>query len=468
MGNQEPQARTEPGAGGLPAFPEHSLFSITWPIFIDLALHHATLVINLIMVGMVSVSSVAELTVGNQVFDLAMILFNFFNIGICVVSAQALGAGNRKLLLRVVHMGYGINLMMGLLVAVGVFLGAHAITILMQVPPEIAASSETYLAILSLSLFPEAICMVSAAILRAHDCSRDAMYVSLCLNAVTMSLNAVFLFGLLGCPAMGVEGVAISTAIGRVLAVGMFIPIVLRRTGIRLMPGFFFSFRRRALRAILGVGLPGAGENLSWHGQYMLMTSVIASFGALPLATHGIYFQICMMMVMFAGAVGMGTEILVAHYAGSLRLELAYRQLVRSVLIGECITVALSVSMPLFLGSLMVRIFTSSEEVMELASSLFIISLFMEPGRILNIIIINSLRACGDTRFPLVMAVVSMWGISVPLGTFLGVGLGMGLVGVWLGFCADEWVRGIAMVLRWRSRRWEEKARRNFSRNLAA
>ena len=55
---------------------QRSLFSISWPIFIDLGMHFATLMINMAMVGMVSVQSVAELTVGNQVFDLGLILFN--------------------------------------------------------------------------------------------------------------------------------------------------------------------------------------------------------------------------------------------------------------------------------------------------------------------------------------------------------------------------------------------------------
>ena len=61
--------------------PQRSLLSLTWPIFIDISLHFATLIINTIMVGMVSVKAVAELTIGNQVFDLALIIFNFFKLG---------------------------------------------------------------------------------------------------------------------------------------------------------------------------------------------------------------------------------------------------------------------------------------------------------------------------------------------------------------------------------------------------
>ena len=72
----------------------------------------------------------------------------------------------------------------------------------------------------------------------------------------------------------------------------------------------------------------------------------------------------------------------------------------------------------------------------------------------------------GDTKFPLIMAVISMWGISVPLGCFLGLHCGLGLLGVWIGFAADEWVRGISMFLRWRSRVWEKAAKLNYQKHL--
>ena len=126
---------------------KRSLLAITWPIFIDLALNFATLIINMMMVGAVSVDAVAELTVGNQVFDLALIIFNFINIGVCVVCAQALGAGNKKLVRRLVHTGYGINLITGTVVSLGVFFFAPLIVKVMNVPEEISQSSQSYLAI---------------------------------------------------------------------------------------------------------------------------------------------------------------------------------------------------------------------------------------------------------------------------------------------------------------------------------
>lgn len=446
--------------------PQRSLLSITWPIFVDLALYFATLIINTVMVGMVSVKSVAELTIGNQIFDLALIIFNFFNIGVCVVSAQALGANNKRLVRRIIHVGLGINLIMGTIVSIAIFLLSGTIVELMQVPAEIAESSHRYLQILSISFLPLALCLVGSAILRAYNCTRDAMYVSLIVNVITIGGNSLFLFGYLGVPQMGVEGVAISTVIARTTAVFVFIPLVLIRTKVRIIPRFMFVFSRKVIYSILNIGLPGAGENLSWHTQYMFMTGVVASLGAMELATQGIYFQIIQVLMLFSASIGMGTELLVAHYTGAMRLELANKQLLRSVKIGEVITILLTFSMPLGTGAFLIARFTDSPEVLALATPLFLLTVFQEPGRILNVIIINSLRATGDTHFPVIMAVISMWGISVPLGTFLALYMDWGLLGVWIGFTADEWCRGIAMLIRWKSGAWKKAAKRIYEKTL--
>lgn len=446
--------------------PKRSLLSLTWPIFIDLSLHFATLIINTIMVGMVSVKAVAELTIGNQVFDLALIIFNFFNIGVCVVCAQALGANNKRLARRLIHVGLGVNLIIGTIVSIAIFMASGFIVDIMQVPEEIKESSHNYLQILSLSFLPLSICLVGSAILRAHNCTRDAMYVSMLVNIITVIGNTLFLFGYLGVPVMGVEGVAISTVLSRTVGCLAFIPLIIARTNTRIIPRFMFVFRRKIISSILSIGLPGAGENLSWHTQYMFMTGVIASMGAMALATQGVYFQIVQVLMLFSISIGMGTELLVAHYTGAMKLDLANKQLIKSVKIGEVVTFLLTFSMPLGTGAFLVSCFTDNAEVLAIASGLFIITVFQEPGRILNIIIINSLRATGDTTFPVIMAVISMWGISVPLGCFLGLYLEWGLVGVWIGFAADEWVRGIAMLLRWKSLAWQKSAKRIYEQTL--
>jgi Na+-driven multidrug efflux pump len=106
----------------------------------------------------------------------------------------------------------------------------------------------------------------------------------------------------------------------------------------------------------------------------------------------------------------------------------------------------------------LIGLFTNDADIIAVGASIFLLSVVLEPGRTFNIVIINSLRAAGDARFPVMMGVLSMWGVSVPLAYLLGVHFGIGLLGIWIAFACDEWLRGIIMLLRWRSRAWEKKA----------
>ena len=43
------------------------------------------------------------------------------------------------------------------------------------------------------------------------------------------------------------------------------------------------------------------------------------------------------------------------------------------------------------------------------------------------------------------------------LSYVIGIPLGYGLVGMWIGFALDENIRGIILMRRWRSGKWRDK-----------
>ena len=230
-----------------------------------------------------------------------------------------------------------------------------------------------------------------------------------------------------------------------------------KRTGIRLVPAQLFQWPREVLGKIMHIGLPAAGENLSWMLQFMVITSFVALMGDKALATQSFFFQICLFILLFGLSIGLGTEILIGHLVGAGKFETAYRQLLHSLKLGLLVTAVVVVPMAFGGGHLVMSWFSDDPDIVAMATQLFFISLILEPGRTFNIVVINSLRATGDARFPLMMALISMWGLAIPLGWYLGLHLGWGLIGIWLALAADEWTRGLAMYWRWKSRRWEKK-----------
>ncbi|OCL25481.1 hypothetical protein U472_14130 [Orenia metallireducens] len=103
-------------------------------------------------------------------------------------------------------------------------------------------------------------------------------------------------------------------------------------------------------------------------------------------------------------------------------------------------------------------VYTDNSQIILLGISVLMIGAFLEPRRNFNVVLINSLRGAGDGIFPVVMAIISTWGVAVLGGYFFGVVLGYGLPGIWIGMTCDEWIRGIYMLARWHSRKWTKKS----------
>lgn len=98
-------------------------------------------------------------------------------------------------------------------------------------------------------------------------------------------------------------------------------------------------------------------------------------------------------------------------------------------------------------------------------AGIWILYRVLETGRSLNIVIITSLRAAGDAKYPVIIGSFSMVAMSLPLGYYLVFELNVGLVGVWLAIIVDEWTRAIIMYFRWKSRKWERYALVTLKKN---
>lgn len=434
-----------------------SLFSLTWPLFVDFALHFLTAAINTFMISHVSYQGVAALSVGNMVFELAITLFSFVSIGASVVITQYLGANNKAAASAVVYSSIGFNFLVGLVAAVGILTGSTMMLNLMNLPAELMADGKLYLQIVGLCLIPEAMAMCLAAGMRAHGFTQQAMWVTLSMNVITFIGNLLLLYGWFGLPQMGVAGVAISTVVGRLVGVSIMMVLFVRYTKIPLHIPSILRPDKVMLKKVFHIGLPAAGENVSWMLQFMVVTSFVGLMGDKALAAQSLYFQICMFILLFGLSIGIGNEIIIGHMVGAKQLKAAEHQMYRALKLGLIVTSVVALFVAIW-GPNLVGLFTDEQDIIVLVGQLFVLTLVMEPGRTFNLVVINALRASGDAKFPFFMGLFSMWCIAVPGAYYLGIHLEYGLLGIWAALALDEWVRGLAMLWLWRSGRWQAKS----------
>jgi putative MATE family efflux protein len=435
------------------------LLAIAWPIFIEQTLRMAIGTVDTFMVSHVSDGAVAAVNVANQVVVFFLISFNFIGIGTSVVITHYLGARDRAGADQIASNAIAANTWLGAAFSAAVYLFALPMLHLMQLPESLMVYALPFLTLMGGTLFMESMNISISATLRAHRHTRDAMLVTLGQNILNVAGNWITLFGLFGCPRMGVLGVALSGVFSRCVACVALWILLDYHTHLRFRALDFVSISFNRVRRILHIGLPAAGEQMCYWTAFMVVTTFVARMGADSLTTQSYALQIQRLAMLFSFSIGLGTEILIGHLVGAGQFEDAYHRLLKSLRTGLTIVsiamLGIACVAPFLLG-----FFTRNAAILAGGVLLLRLAILLEPGRVFNVIVISSLRATGDVGFPIKMAVLSMWLVWVPLAWLLGIRFHMGLPGIWIAMMTDEWTRGILMYRRWKSRRWIEHAER--------
>lgn len=434
-----------------------SLFALTWPIFIEILLHMLMGNADTLMLSQYSDNSVAAVGVSNQILSLVIVMFGFIATGTAILVAQNLGAKQHFAASEISIVSLGTNLLIGILLSIVLVFTSPYLLNLMDIPEELMNEANTYLKIVGGFAFVQALMMTVGAILRSYGYTKDAMYITIGMNILHIIGNYFVLFGPIGIPVFGVFGVAYSTSVSKCIALFVGLYILYKRVPKIYSLKLLFPFPVHHLKNLLKIGIPSAGEHISYNGSQMLITYFIATLGTEAL-TAKVYTQNIMMFIyLFSVAISQGTQIMIGHMIGKKQIDDAYKRCLKSLKLSVFISLGSAILFSIFSESLF-KIFTSNQDIISIGSILIVLTIILEPGRSFNLVIISSLRAAGDVKFPVYMGILSMWGISVTLSYLLGIHFGLGLVGIWIAFIADEWLRGLLMLWRWRTRIWVTKS----------
>ena len=243
----------------------------------------------------------------------------------------------------------------------------------------------------------------------------------------------------------------------------MFVSCILFFIFIKQKQDVEFSFKGifkvpfSTYKTILSVGLPTAGESLSYNVSQIVIMAMISTLGTYAMSAQ-VYVQTIVRFV-FAVAVAMGnaTQIKTGYFVGAKQNDIAYKKVYKYQLIATTCSMVL-ITLAIIIRTPVIRLFTDISEIISLVNVLLIYSIYIEFGRTLNLIYVGALKGAGDVKFPVFYGIFSNWCIMVLGSYILGLKCGLGLVGFWLSIGTDETTRGIVMLLRWKSRRWQKHA----------
>ncbi|MET1248132.1 MATE family efflux transporter [Sporolactobacillus sp. STCC-11] len=431
-----------------------TLFKITWPIFIEIALRMAMGIIATLMLGRYSDAAASGVGVANQLLSLFILIFNVTSIGATILIGQNLGAKQYQRAEQIAHSVFFMNFWFGVIVSAVVVLFGEYFLGLFHLHGMILQDGLLFIRICGASLFLESLSLAMSAILRSHGFTKDAMIITVIMDGISVLGNVIATNGPFGLPITGVSGVSWAMVIARVFAIVALSLVIWKRLNVKFSFKDCYRASRKNIRDLLSIGVPSAGEMLSYQLSQLIITAFVVMIGTGALAARIYILNITMLCFLFTVAIAQGTEILIARYIGSRQSEQAYKRGIKTVIAAMASSTLVSIIIALS-GAVILGLFTKSSAIIAIGLPVLWINLFSEPGRAINIVLMGALKSAGDVRFPVFIGVVSMWIIAVGLSYLLGVYFGFGLIGIWLAQGTDEWFRGLFALKRWQSRPWE-------------
>ena len=433
------------------------LFHLTNPIFFETLLLMLTGATDVFMLSRFSDAAVAASGVVNQVVFLICLVYVITTIGTSVLCAQYLGARQEKNVQQVIGVSLLVNLLLGVIVSAGLYYFAPQLLHVMGLKEHLFTYGLPYMGLVGGSSVFLAVILTLGAILRSHNKAYYPMWVALLINIINVIGNYFLIFGHAGLPRLGIVGAGISTMLCRFVAVVLLTWILFAKVSPVPPLKYFKPFPWDKLKNLLIVGLPGAGENLSYDLSQVVITYFTVLLGTAALTARTYTMHIVMFSYVFAIAIGHGASITIGHLVGRARNRAAFSIEKYSIRWALMVSVAISLVTAIF-GRQIFELLSQNPEVVRLGCLVLWVDVILEIGRAVNITAVNSLIASGDVFFPFWTGVIVMWGVATLLSYVLGIGLGWGLVGIWLAMTLDELIRAAVFERRWRSRKWQNKA----------
>lgn len=437
------------------SFPSLTLLGLAGPIFLSQLVQTVIFTVDTMMLSQYSDLAVAAVGTVSQLLTTVNLLFGFATIGAGIIMSQLNGAGKRAEAAGLARTAIMANLLLGGTASILLFLFPEPVLRAISLPEELMQYGTEFLSVTGLASFATAFIMTAEMALRMNGMVKRMLLLSFTIVVINTIGNYMVLYEPFSLPSYGVAGVAWVTFGSKLIGVSLAVILLMRAMGRSLFSAKGLLLRRSDLKDIFKLGIPSAGENLSYSASQVVIMMIVTFLGTTAITTK-IYTQtITGYVFLLSVSIGQATSIMIGHLIGAGAPEKAKDIGLRHLKIGLLLSCSISLLLYLVAKPLM-GLFTEDSDVINMSANLILLSVLLEAARACNVIMIASLNASGEVKYPVMIGLILMWGVSVPAAYLFGIVWGYGIYGIWLAFIIDEWIRAYFMLRRWKSEKWRQ------------
>lgn len=438
------------------------MLRLAFPIVIQNLVTTAVSSADVIMLGFVSQEALAAGSLASQIMFILNLVYSGISSGVIMLAAQYWGKKDTLTIEQIM----GIAMRLSIVVSFIFFLLAcFCPSLLMHIFTNDKVLIETgipYLRIVSFSYLFMSFSQVYLCTMRAIErviFATAANGSALILNII---LNAVFIFGLLGAPKLGIAGVALATTIARGIEFLICIIDTLHFKTLRFRPATLFQHHKLLFSDFMRYSLPAFGNEVSWGVAFSMYSVIMGHLGSDMVAANAVVVVARNLGTVVCFGIANAGAILLGKSIGAGKTELVKADASRfckvTFLSGITGGVIIFLLRPVFMN--MSDLTATAQGYL---SIMLFINMYYVLGQAMNTSVICGIfRSGGDSRWGFICDFIDMWVYAVPLGFISAFLLKLPPIWVYFLICTDEFVKMPFIYKHYKSYKWLKNITRDF------
>ena len=438
-------------------FSNRELANLIGPLVIEQLLAVFVGMADSIMVANVGEAAVSGVSLVDNIMILIINIFAALATGGAVVAGQYIGRKDEKSACKAATQLVWFVSLSAVAIMILVYFGKDIILnqVFGHITAEVKGHADIYLLIVTASIPFIALYNGGAAIFRAMGNSQVSMRVSLLMNAINVTGNAILVFGL----RIGTAGVAIPTLISRMVAAIVITVLLCNQTRIlHIERTLKFRFDGRMIRKILAIGVPNGLENSMFQLGKILVLSLVSTFGTYAIAANAVSNAIALFQILPGMAISLAITTVISQCVGANDYEQVHYYL-KKLLVIIYVAMVGTVALIFLALPLILKAYNLSDQTAAAATNIIhfhgISAMIIWP---LSFALPAAYRAAGDAKACMYTSIVSMWIFRIGFSYLVGKYMGLGVFGVWVAMVIDWVVRAICFVIRYFNGKWKHGA----------
>ena len=393
------------------------VFALVLPMALQNLINVGVTAADVIMLGKVGEKVLSGASLAGQVqYIMTLFLFGLTS-GATVLTAQYWGKEDKKTIEKILALGMKAAIIVTAIFTVAALLIPDLLMQIFTTDPEVIAEGVKYLRIIAFSYVAVGITQTYLYIMRSVERVVVATVVYLISLICNVILNAIFIFGLFGLPAMGIEGAALATLIARLLEVVLVFGYArIFNKDIKFHFSHFWHSEKLLRQDFFRYTIPVIVNEVMWGLGTAANTAVLGHMGSAAVAANSVAQVARQLATVVAFGLSSATAIYLGKTIGERKLEhakaYAKKFLFLSVLMGAIGGLLILAAIPIVNGTM-----SLTPEAQEYLKVMFIVMSYFVIGQAYNsTMVVGVFRSGGDTRFGLLLDVSTMWGCSILFG----------------------------------------------------